>query len=182
VTKTLVAGALSLGLLASAREPARVERVAAGGNQSILQTSDGTLWVWGDGDPALTPLPTRFLSFAAGRTQMSLLSSDGTVWRMDGAARESEGDPAAMVVPFTGVAGVAALAAAGDHTLAWKIDGSVWRFTQDEAPTRIAGLPPFLTVAAGIKRDLALAFDGTVWTFSSQDAPSQVRCCCHRLG
>src|SRR5262245_3660095 len=178
MTRTLAAGALGLALFAAAPEPAGIGRIAAGGTRSIFQAPDGTLWVWGDGDPITTPLKTPLLGFAAGQRRLSLLSPDGTVWSVDSADSVSDAqavaETASIRTRVSGLTGVAAIAAAGDHTLAWKIDGSVWRWTPGGAPVRVAGPPPVLGVAAGDRREVAFAFDGPVWSSPAQDAPRRV--------
>jgi alpha-tubulin suppressor-like RCC1 family protein len=128
MTKSLTGATLSLALLATAGpEPAAVRLVTAGGTHNIALSADGTVWTWGDGTPVTTPVATTglpgFLSFVAGRGRTAILASDGTVWNWKAVGQDEGSADALMLAP--GLSGVAAVSAAGDHTLAWKIDGSV---------------------------------------------------------
>jgi len=177
MTKSFTGAALSLALLAAAGpEPTAVRGVAAGGTHNVALSADGTIWTWGDGTPAMTPVPARglsgLLSFVAGRKHTAILASDGSVWTWN-AAGQDQGS-AEGLMPAPGLGAVAALSARGDHTLAWKIDGSVWRWNKDGAPSRVRGLPAVLTIMAGAEQDFAVAFDGTVWSWSADAGPRQV--------
>ncbi|PYQ11962.1 MAG: hypothetical protein DMF80_20225 [Acidobacteria bacterium] len=171
MTKTLALTALGLALLGAMPPPAGTRRIAAGGAHNAMLDADATISVWGDGDSAIAAvsadgLPV-FLRMVAGRRHVSFLAADGSVWTWAGRGQE-------RLEPIAGLGGVASISAAGDHTLAWKIDGSVWRWERNEPPAPVAGLPPVLTIAAGPEKDLAVGFDGSVWAWSDRNAPRQV--------
>jgi alpha-tubulin suppressor-like RCC1 family protein len=176
--RALAVAALGLALLSTAPQDTGIGRIAAGGGQSVFLTPQGAIWVWGNGDPTFTALAPRaasgVLGVAAGRSHTAILFPDGTTGRSDGGIDARAGGSAGTLVPVTGLARVASLSAAGDHTLAWKIDGSVWTWHGNDDPARVGGLPAVLTIAAGTQRDLAIGFDGSVWAWSDGVAPRAV--------
>lgn len=177
MTRVVAVAALGFSLFHQLSPSPRSGQVSAGGAQSVFLGPNGTLWVWGSGDPQ--PAPTvpsgipGILSLATGRSYTAILASDGTVWIWGGQGENQDRSSATGLLP-TGLKGAAAISAAGDHTLAWKIDGSVWRWTPGEPPASVAGLPPVISISAGAERDLAVAFDGTVWAWSAHAPPKKM--------
>jgi alpha-tubulin suppressor-like RCC1 family protein len=193
--------------------------IAGGLAHSLALKSDGTVWAWGlnafgqlgDGTTTArtTPVQVRDLSevtaLAGGLAHSLALKSDGTVWAWGRNEAGQLGDgtttnhftPVQVVGP--GGAGflteMLAIAAAGDHSLALKSDGTVWAWGGNEAgqlgdgtttnhftPVQVVGpggvgfLTGVLAIAAGtralegsIAHSLALRSDGTVWAWGPNE-------------
>ena len=109
MTKSLTGAALSLALLAAAApERTAVLGVTAGGTHNVALSSDGTVWTWGDGTPAMTPVARNgfpgFRSLVAGRGRTAILASDGTVWSWKATGQDQASVEGVMPAP--GLSGV----------------------------------------------------------------------------
>ncbi len=130
-----------------------ITQVSAGSLHSVGRKSDGSVWAWGS-------------------------NQDGQL----GIGTQTQTGSATQVKSLTAVTQVSA---GGGFTLALRTDGSVWAWGTNKsgelgvAPavtpdgyravaTRINGLPPMVTVAAGTTHSMALAADGTVWAWGDQ--------------
>lgn len=126
-----------------------VVALAAGYFHSLALKKDGSVWGWGNNwngqvgnnstDTKLSspqqilPPGSRVMALAAGAYHSLALKSDGSVWAWgrnnvgqlgDGSTVDKR-SPVQILPPDSGVI---AIAAAGDHTLALKSDGSLWEW------------------------------------------------------
>jgi alpha-tubulin suppressor-like RCC1 family protein len=80
------------------------------------------------------------------------------------------------------LAGVTAVAGGGEHSLALKVDGTVWAWglnasgqlgdgarTSRATPAQVSGLNEVTAIAAGYYHSLALRRDGMVWSWGSNE-------------
>ncbi|WP_233595705.1 MULTISPECIES: Ig-like domain-containing protein [Corallococcus] len=113
------------------------------------------------------------------------LKQDGTVWAWGTSSFGQLGDGTTDTrrltpVQVQGLAGVAALAAGGLHSLGLKQDGTVWAWgynvngqlgdgttTHRLTPVQVQGLTGVVALDAGYVHTLALKQDGTVWAWGS---------------
>lgn len=181
-----------------------ITAIAAGDNHSLALKTGGFVWVWGlntngqlgDGLTAsrtsafqLTSL-SNATAVAAGNSHSLALKSDGTVWAWGLNTNGRLGDnsttqrPAPVQVRGLGGVGnltnVAAIAAAGGHSLALRTDGTLYAWglnangqlgdnstTQRLVPVQVKGpggvgnLTGVTAIAAGEAYSLAILNDGT---------------------
>ncbi len=178
------------GPIASARE-----------NHAMVLGSDGAVRGWGmndygqvknDGTLSISETPTlvsaisgtAVVSIAAGGYHSLALLSDGTMlaWGENGNGQLGDGthawDHGLGPVQVLNLKGITAIAAGYWHSLALRIDGTVWAWgsnsygqlgdnSQNEryAPVRVSGLSNVIAIAAGTEFSLALKKDGTVWAW-----------------
>ncbi len=185
--------------------------VSAGGGSSFAVKADGTLWGWGqnnlgqlgNGDPAATPVDQHapqqvqnlggspYVAVAAGGGHVLALQADGTLWSWGGSRYGQLGqgtaDLAAHAVP--GQVGIdndwTALVAGGGHSLALKVDGTLWAWGENGAgqlgigsadaaphatPQQVATDRDWLTLAAGGFHSLAVKRNGTIWGWGSNQS------------
>ena len=191
-----------------------VTAIAQGGGFSLALERDGTVWSWGsndsgqlgigqasaDGGADLTahPHPTRLaalgniVAIAAGNAHALALTADGRVYAWGEAFQGALGLSAASAttnqpVPLQapGLAGIKAIAAGNQTSLALATDGSVWAWGDDQhgeldramtdasSPQRVAGLSGITAIAAGGYHDVALDANGSVWGWG-EDGSGQV--------
>jgi len=156
--------------------------VAAGQYHSLVVTSAGVLWAWGNngdgtGIDRSTPVQimTDVASIAGNRLWSMALKRDGTVWRWGYGIGASP-----TQVP--GLANITAIAAGEDHGLALHADGTVWAWggnsagqlgddttTNRATPVQVIGLRGVRSIAAGEDFSLAVEGDGAtggwVWAW-----------------
>ncbi len=170
---------------------AKVVQITAGQIHSIALKVDGTVWGWGGnriyqlgvGDPSNHTAPTRISTFTniiqvtAGQAHTLALTTDGSVWAWGANNQGQIGDgsnDAFKTSPrlIKGISDVLHLAAGKFHSLAQKLDGTVWAWgsTGSKTPLQVAGLEKILQVAGGGTHSLALNADGDVWAWGGNDA------------
>jgi hypothetical protein len=109
-----------------------VRSVAAGGNSSMALTTDGAVFVWGDGQPSPTEVtPARGAkAIAAGNRHRMALMPDGSVlaWGDNnlGQLGDATVTPRPSPVQVVGLSGVVAIAAAGDQSYAIGPNFGLW--------------------------------------------------------
>jgi alpha-tubulin suppressor-like RCC1 family protein len=163
---------------------------------SLALKSDGSVWAWGSGDEGQlgngsrtdSNVPVRVANLncvtaiAVGGNQGLALRTDGSVWAWGGNSRGQLGDGTGansdMPVAVTGLgAGVVAIAAGEENSLALKSDGSVWAWGRNdrgqlgngtsndsEVPAPVSGLASgVIQIADGGDFSLAMKADGSVW-------------------
>ncbi len=199
--RPLAAALLFLGIPAHAATP----YACSSWGHSVALRNDGTVFTWGsnaDGQLGLgltsnQPTPARIdgfrdvLALSAGASHVVALKRDGTVWAWGSNQAgklgngQSEGN-SAKPVQVSGLAGVIAVAAGPNHTLALKSDGSVWAWGQNlngelgggqpsatvpfsAAPVQVAGLAGISAIYTNLDgRNLALAADGSAWVWGKR--------------
>lgn len=171
-----------------------VVAIAAGGAHALALKDDGTVWAWGWnvsgelGDGTLTSRPTpapvsgltNVTGIAAGNSHSLAVLSDGTVraWGYNGNGElglNTISGGSSVPVQVTGLTQVAAVSGGTFHSLAVKVDGTVWAWGDNAygqlgdnttisrlAPVQVVALAGVTTVAAGSQYSLARKSDGTV--------------------
>ncbi|RYZ43260.1 MAG: kelch-like protein [Myxococcaceae bacterium] len=124
---------------------------------------------------------------AGGGSHTLALKQDGTVWAWgyNGIGQLGDGTintyrPASSQVP--GLTGVVAVAAGKQHSMALKVDGTVWAWGGNDwgqlgvgtgmwstTPIAVPALTGVAALAAGHGHTLALKQDGTVWAWGRND-------------
>jgi alpha-tubulin suppressor-like RCC1 family protein len=170
----------------------RVRGIAVGRDQALVIQEDGSVVGWGDdtanqiagtGTHLNGPEPVAGLppvnAAATGTTHSLALAEDGSVWSWGANEFGKRGlnpDPVPSSGPaqIAGLAGVEAIAAGADHSLALKEDGTVW-FWGDATlsagatgagswvPSQIPSLTNILRIAAYARTSIAVDAGGTAW-------------------
>jgi alpha-tubulin suppressor-like RCC1 family protein len=179
-------------------KPGVTPQVSAGWGFSLALKRDGTVWSWGGngngelgiGNPtqpnslSRTPVQVSGLSgvkaISAGDFHSLALKSDGTVWGWGSnlAYELSSSAPRASAVgtpvQVAGLAGVTAVAAGYQHSVALKSDGTVWTWGESygnssyyPTPEQVPGLTGVVGVLAGHGTSAALKSDGSVWVWGT---------------
>jgi hypothetical protein len=178
-----------------------VVAIAAGGYHSLALLSDGTVWAWGDnvhgglGNDSLVnssvPVQVTTLSgivaIAAGQYHSLALTSAGKAyaWGLgsDGQLGDGLFSSAAVPIAVTGLsAGVTAIAAGADHSLALLSGGTVDAWGDDsngqlgnasttniDTPVAIGGLTAVRQIAAGNLYSLALNRTGQAYAWGQNN-------------
>jgi alpha-tubulin suppressor-like RCC1 family protein len=179
-----------------------VTAIAAGKRFTLAAMSDGSAWAWGYNgygvlgngthddsnlpiqvkDAAGTGYLTDVIAVSGGLGHCLALKSDGTVWAWGDNEVGELGNPAGGYLPSqvkdaagTGnLTNITAIAAGGQHSLALKLDGTVWAWgarylgngTDDKSflPVQV-NLTGVVAIAAGKNHSLALTSYGTVWAW-----------------
>jgi alpha-tubulin suppressor-like RCC1 family protein len=164
-------------------------QLALGGQHACALLADQTATCWGSDLAMSEPTPTAVAgltsvaALAAGALHTCALLRDGTVscWGDNtfgqlGTGTTSFTPTAAPGTPVSGLGGVTAIAAGGDHTCALLGDGTVrcWGLDTDgelgdgkfaessEVPTPVVGLSGAVAISAGVALSCALLDDTTV--------------------
>lgn len=184
----LLAAVMPVGAEASVNQA-----VAAGEKHTVVISSDGTVWTWGEnadgqlGDGTKTDSPTPVQSnitdvaaVAAGAKHTVALKTDGTVWAWGENAFGQLGDGTKTNSPTpvqANITNVVSVDAGGKYTVALKDDGTVWAWgdncngqlgdgTITNSPTPVqANMTNVAAIAAGENHTIALKEDGTVWAW-----------------
>jgi alpha-tubulin suppressor-like RCC1 family protein len=153
-----------------------VTAIAGGRGHSLALKGDGTVWAWGDNSstPGQVNNLTGVTAIAAGGGHNLALKGDGTVWAWGYNPNGQLGTGTTTIsstipVQVSGLTGVTAIAAGGNHSLAPKGDGSVWAWGYDQhgqlgngtatdssTPVQVSGLTGVTAIAAGEEHSLAL--------------------------
>jgi alpha-tubulin suppressor-like RCC1 family protein len=178
-----------------------VVAVAAGCQHSVALKADGTVVAWGynlygqvgdgtSGNNRLTPVPvgtagswlTGVVAVAAGCHHSLALKGDGTVvaWGSNVTGEVGDGTlttPRTTPVPVTGLAGVVAVSAGLNHSMALKSDSTIVAWganlygqlgdgstTTRLTPVPVSGLSGATAIAAGGRHSLALRGRGPLGT------------------
>ncbi|WP_158513104.1 RCC1 domain-containing protein [Myxococcus hansupus] len=180
-----------------------VKAVAAGNDWTVAIGEDGSVWAWGsnyygqlgDGSRRSRSTPVRLAGLTEGKT-VSVGSWHAVLLRQDGSLRtwgsgysDVLGDGTtyskdAAPVQAPELSGVKAVAAAYEHSVAVRGDGTVWSwglnqddqlgdgtFRPSSVPVQVLGITGATAVAAGgdtlLAFTVALREDGTVWSWGN---------------
>lgn len=150
-----------------------VKAIAAGNAHTVALKTDGTVIAWGSNGSGQTTCPAGLsgvTAIAAGGSHTVALKSNGTVevWGAGTVSAPNGGvsglEYGQALVP-AGLSGVSAIAAAGNHTVALKSDGTVvaWGLNASGQTNVPGGLSGVTAIAAGRGgHTVALKSDGTV--------------------
>jgi len=175
--------------------------MAAGLYHSLVLRADGTVWAWGansygqlgDNSTSTRVAPTQVgvgtlpvtMALAAGAYHSLALSADGTVWTWGSNSYGQLGESTtttrrSVPVQVPGLTGVVAISAGYYHSLALRVDGSVWAWgenlngqlgdgttTRRSVPAQVPGLSGVVALGGGGLHSLALGTDGAVWVWGS---------------
>ncbi|MGD9728673.1 MAG: RCC1 domain-containing protein [Gammaproteobacteria bacterium] len=174
--------------------------ISAGGSHSLALKSDGTVWAWatnsngqlGDGTTTNRNSPVQVsdlsgvIAIAAGYSHSLALKSDGTVWAWGYNGQGQLGDDSSTdrstPVQVSNLTGVVAIGAGGDanggHSMALKVDGTVWAWgyngqgqlgddtsTNRDTPVQASNLTGVIAIAAGGRHSLAVKNNGSAWAW-----------------
>jgi parallel beta-helix repeat protein len=179
--------------------------ISAGGDHSLALKHDGYVWAWGSneygqlGDSSTpnksTPVQVRDLNYviniAAGTFHSLALKRNGTVWAWGYNEYGQVGDSSTsdkmvpvhvkdLNIPVHELNIINAIAAGGWHSLALKLDSTVWAWGRNNygqlgdsstsnktIPEQVKDLKSVAAIAAGSQHSLALRYDGTVWAWGN---------------
>jgi alpha-tubulin suppressor-like RCC1 family protein len=180
---------------------------AAGASHAAVIDGSGNVWTWGlntygqlgNGSIITSTLPVQvtglssIIQVAAGANHTLALKSDGTVWawgynfygQLGNGAWGSGADqhtPVEVGTLGNWLTGVSKIAVGDNHSVAWKIDGSVWTWGNNNngqlgdgtinarnTPAQLSTISGVLTIGAGGSHTLAAMIDGSVkaWGFNN---------------
>ncbi|HEX5129004.1 MAG TPA: hypothetical protein VFV90_04625, partial [Usitatibacter sp.] len=177
-----------------------VVQISAGRYHMMARRADGSVWTWGsnnfgeqgDDEPGRTT-PGRVagvfnaVEIEAGSYHSMALTDGGTVlaWGANDYGQLGDGnvtDPYRgrfQPAPVVGLDNVAHVSGGGFHSVAVKVDGSVWAWGANDGgqvgdgttvarrplPTQVPGLAAVVEVSAGYIHTAVRKIDGTVWTW-----------------
>ncbi|MDQ1720573.1 MAG: hypothetical protein QOI26_307, partial [Pseudonocardiales bacterium] len=186
VTGAPAAAGVTAGLVSSV-ELTRTGTVSAWGSNAYGQLGNGAT------TSSSTPVAVSSLSgvtqVGAGNYHVLAVRSDGTVaaWGLNNVGQLGDGTTIGRSTPVTvaGLSGVTQVAAGGlpgyaGHSVALKADGSVWTWgygksgqlglgslTSTGTPTKVAGLPAIVQIAASGDDTYAVGKDGSLWAWGA---------------
>jgi len=171
---------------------ADMQRIAAGGQDSLVIKPDGILWAWGwnaygqlgDGTTADRwspgPVLTGVAAVANAKGHSLVIKTDGSLWAwgVNWHGQLGDGTGADRVSPIQVLTGVAAVANSAEHVLALKTDASVWAWgwntygqlgdgTTTDRFSPVQVLTGVAAVAAGNTHSLAIKSDGSLWAWGN---------------
>jgi alpha-tubulin suppressor-like RCC1 family protein len=171
-----------------------VRTVSSSSYHALALRQDGSVWWWGHqpiGDHGIHPTPEKVegisdaVAVAAGGAHSLVVRQDGTVWawgdnfrgQLGNGTRDS-GQTTPAQVP--GLSDVVAVAAGWEHSLALKLDGTVWAWGSNHfgqlgnvaledspLPVQVQGLQGVSSISARLDLSAAVKSDGTVWQWGS---------------
>jgi alpha-tubulin suppressor-like RCC1 family protein len=174
--------------------------VATGDYHTVFVAFDGTLWAWGSNllgqlgggkttgfEGAPVQVGTGYKSVAAGSQHTVGLKIDGTLWawgsnyygQLGDGTTSPPGTPRSTPVQVG--EGFASVSAGSNHTVAIKLDGSVWTWgsntrgqlgdgTTTDRSTPVQVGEGFASVAAGGTHTLAVKTDRTLWAWGDNSS------------
>ena len=196
-------GELGNGTYTSSSTPVQVSvlsnvtAIAAGEYHAVALKQDGTVWAWGwngngqlgDGTQTNSPTPIQVFSgvtaITAGSYHTVAQKQDGTVWAWGWNATGQLGDGTLTdrltPVQVSGLStNVTEIEGGENHTVARKLDGTVWAWGYNEygrlgdgtttdrlTPIQVSGLYNMTDIEAGDEHTVALKQDGTVWAWGA---------------
>ncbi len=201
----MVAGSMALGGIAAG--PAAAADAAgavipavsldSGYFHSLLVTSSGALWAWGDnsrgqlgvGDrtdrlsPTQVGTATNWKSVSAGWYHSLGVRADGTLWawgdnsagQLGTGGRESANSP----TPVGAGTDWVAVAAGQGHSLGLRSDGTLWAWGNNEdnrmgtgssnTPAQVGSATSWVSIAAADAHSLGVRRDGTLWSWGRNE-------------
>ena len=179
----------------------QVAQIAVGRFHMVARRNDGSVWTWGsnnygelgdDGYPRSTPARVAAISgaveIAAGTYHSMARTADGRVWAWGANDTGQLGDGTIaepyrgrfQPMPVAGLDNVAQIAGGATHSVAVKVDGSVWAWGANDQgqigdgttaprplPTRVSGLGSVVEVSAGPLYTVVRKNDGTIWAWGN---------------
>ena len=191
---TASGGRLNLATLLSpfSRAGERQSQVAAGENHFLWLNPDGTVLIWGDGNPTANIVPglSGIIEVAAGKNFSVALSERGNVFTFGeagGSGQMGNGFLTGNREPglVQGLPEIAQIAVGTAHVLALSRTGEVWAWGRgvfgilgnggedlSAIPVKVSNLDDAVFVSAGSYHNLAIREDGTVasWGYNGTGA------------
>ena len=178
------------------------QSIAAGSGHSIAIKIDGTLWAWGanergqlgDGTTTDRVIPVqvgsdkKWTQIEAGFSHAFAIKADGTLWKWGDNEYGQLGFEGASIVTYP-VQDTPylnwewqAIAAGMSHSLAIKVDGSLWAWggndfgqlgdgttTTKKSPVQIRSDTNWQSIDVGETYSLAIKVDGSLWAWGDND-------------
>lgn len=172
-----------------------VDRVACGGNHTVIEKTDGTVWTFGYGGYGQLGIGTNSskslpqlafasncIDIAAGEGHTVALQNNGLVWAWGLNSKGQLGNGTTnnvwSPIQVAGLSNIVQVAAGHSHTLALKSDGTVWSwgynafgglgngtYTNCYRPVQVKGLSNIVVIAGGKYHSMALRSDGAALTW-----------------
>jgi alpha-tubulin suppressor-like RCC1 family protein len=161
-----------------------VVSVTAGNCQTFALMTNGTVYMWGNGNEVPAPVSglSNIVAICAGDIHTLALASNGIVWAWgyndygqlgDGGAENYSAVPVMVV----GLTNVIAIAVGANHSLALDGGGQLWAWGDDEyeqlgdggvaygvnLPMQVVGMTNIISIAAGTDASVAVDGNGNLW-------------------